>query len=360
MKHPHTLSDEELLNNLVKLNSNEITLLVEILEHLIEVDKRRLYLEKGFSSLFSYCVSVLKYCEATAGRRISAIRCISKFPELLVLLREQKVTLTSIVLVSRILTEENFKEVTKAILNQGKAEVERYVSTYLPKKEVRESIKVIPSGAVESPSLSLNLDTKNTAPQASLEKNNILTIKQPNENEAPPVELEPTFEIKLKASNSALAKLKRIQELRGKKESLGDLFELLMEEYLDRHSPEAREERRKKRMSKGAYEGQGQGQDKGIKSAKGSEDRKVSRYIPRKVRDRVYREHKGRCSYVSPEGNRCTCKARLQVDHVYPFSLGGSNKIENLRLLCPAHNRFMAERVFGKEKMIQFAKRIVI
>ncbi|HKK70126.1 MAG TPA: HNH endonuclease signature motif containing protein [Candidatus Krumholzibacteria bacterium] len=35
------------------------------------------------------------------------------------------------------------------------------------------------------------------------------------------------------------------------------------------------------------------------------------------------------------------------MDHVEPFALGGSHEAENLRVLCAAHNRRAAERVFG-------------
>ena len=40
---------------------------------------------------------------------------------------------------------------------------------------------------------------------------------------------------------------------------------------------------------------------------------------------------------------------RLQVDHIRPYALGGASSVENLRLLCPSHNLFMAEKVFGQD-----------
>ncbi len=40
-----------------------------------------------------------------------------------------------------------------------------------------------------------------------------------------------------------------------------------------------------------------------------------------------------------------------------PFARGGDNSPSNLRLLCGKHNRLEAERVYGKEKMANHAKR---
>ena len=48
-------------------------------------------------------------------------------------------------------------------------------------------------------------------------------------------------------------------------------------------------------------------------------------------------------------GMRC-----LELDHIRPFGKGGSSDPENLRLLCPTHNRHAAELHYGKEYMRQF------
>ncbi|MBI3295121.1 MAG: HNH endonuclease [Deltaproteobacteria bacterium] len=58
---------------------------------------------------------------------------------------------------------------------------------------------------------------------------------------------------------------------------------------------------------------------------------------------RTAREVKDRdgyqCSYLGPNGVRCNQTAHLQIDHVRPYALGGSSRdLENLRLLCRAHN----------------------
>ena len=45
-----------------------------VIDHLREIRKRRLYLRRGFSSLFDYAVRELGYSDAAAWRRIKAMR----------------------------------------------------------------------------------------------------------------------------------------------------------------------------------------------------------------------------------------------------------------------------------------------
>ena len=39
-------------------------------------------------------------------------------------------------------------------------------------------------------------------------------------------------------------------------------------------------------------------------------------------------------------GRRCGSRYLLQVDHVFPYALGGNAEPDNLRLLCAAHHRY--------------------
>ena len=53
------------------------------------------------------------------------------------------------------------------------------------------------------------------------------------------------------------------------------------------------------------------------------------------------------CSYVSPDGHRCGARAFLELDHERAWAKGGADSVENLRVLCRAHNQFLAEQGFG-------------
>jgi len=50
------------------------------------------------------------------------------------------------------------------------------------------------------------------------------------------------------------------------------------------------------------------------------------------------------CEFIGAEGKRCCQKTALQLDHIVAFSQGGSNKLDNLMVLCGGHNRRKFER----------------
>jgi hypothetical protein len=77
-----TLSSTELLSRTKSLVSEERRISTDVLHHLREIERRRIFAEAGFSSLFAYCVSELKYSEGSAYRRISAMRLLKECPEI--------------------------------------------------------------------------------------------------------------------------------------------------------------------------------------------------------------------------------------------------------------------------------------
>ena len=68
------LPDQVLLEQTRMLARHEQALQLCVLDHLREIEARRLYLRLGYSSLFDYTVRELHYTEAAAWRRIKAMR----------------------------------------------------------------------------------------------------------------------------------------------------------------------------------------------------------------------------------------------------------------------------------------------
>jgi hypothetical protein len=60
-----------------------------------------------------------------------------------------------------------------------------------------------------------------------------------------------------------------------------------------------------------------------------------------------------RCSFVAADGRRCDTRAFLEFDHERPKGRGGTSEVNNVRLLCRAHNLLAAERVYGEEHIKQ-------
>ena len=81
---------------------------------------------------------------------------------------------------------------------------------------------------------------------------------------------------------------------------------------------------------------------KPIKVAKTSEPKsrstikdKPSRYIPLSIRVNVFNRDGYKCVFCG----RNSKEATLEIDHIIPFSGGGSNKSDNLQTLCFDCNR---------------------
>jgi hypothetical protein len=77
------------------------------------------------------------------------------------------------------------------------------------------------------------------------------------------------------------------------------------------------------------------------------------RHIPAHVKRAVHERDGGQCTYVGPDGHRCTKRTQLEFDHIVEFALGGEATVENIRLLCKAHNQHAAEQTYGAAFMDQ-------
>jgi hypothetical protein len=77
----------------------------------------------------------------------------------------------------------------------------------------------------------------------------------------------------------------------------------------------------------------------------------TSRHIPAAVRRAVCERDGSRCCFVDAQGRRCTERHRLEFHHRRPFAFGGDHGPNNIRLMCRAHNRYLAEQDYGKQAM---------
>jgi 5-methylcytosine-specific restriction endonuclease McrA len=80
-----------------------------------------------------------------------------------------------------------------------------------------------------------------------------------------------------------------------------------------------------------------------------STSKQNSRHIPSAIKRRVYARDKGQCRFVSPTGERCCARSRLEFHHIQAFGFGGPPTEQNIVLFCRAHNALMAERDFSRE-----------
>ena len=329
------LTDEDLVANIQMLTRGERRMTIGVLHHLNEIEHRRLFLELGYGSLFDYCVRKLKYSASAAGRRIQAARCIRHHPEVLGLLGNRDLSLSTIALIQPILTDANKKSILDRVRGASHRDVERVVAEYRPPGRFRDRVRpvrVATSTPVDIDAELFERECARNSPAGWSHR----------------IRTEPKLFVQFLASEELMQKFEEARSLlshRCTDHSFAEVLDLLLTDFIERHGPATRIQRRDKR--KGATS-----PDSRRRECNESQPR--SRYISTEVRDEVFIRDGGRCSYAARDGTKCGSQRSLQVDHIWPFALGGTNDMSNLRLLCGAHNRLAAEKALGERVMQQF------
>jgi 5-methylcytosine-specific restriction endonuclease McrA len=76
-----------------------------------------------------------------------------------------------------------------------------------------------------------------------------------------------------------------------------------------------------------------------------------SRHVPRSVERAVWERDGWQCTHLNEDGLRCCERRFLTLEHRIPLALGGPPTLDNLCLLCRAHNLENARQVFGERHM---------
>ncbi len=144
------LSNEALLAEVKSLAARERGATAALVASLAELDGRRLYLEEGYSSLFTYCTQALHLSEHAAYGRIEAARAVRRFPAILQLLADGALTLSTISLLAPHLTAENHVRVLEFAHHKSKREVEHLVAAVRPQPAVPSSVRKLPAARASS------------------------------------------------------------------------------------------------------------------------------------------------------------------------------------------------------------------
>jgi hypothetical protein len=137
------LSDDDLLKRLKKCRGAERALLLKILRYINEVERRRLYLPRGYGSLYDFCTDYLRYSRTAAWRRIHAARCIERFPLVAEHLLSGELTLTAVAMISGILTEGNADEIISYVRGRSTRDVEMLVARRRPELMLRDRVREV-------------------------------------------------------------------------------------------------------------------------------------------------------------------------------------------------------------------------
>ena len=316
------LADHALLTNLDGLDARDSETTAELLAHLAEVDERKLFVPAGYPCMRDYCIHGRHYSKDVANKRVRAARAARRFPVIFEMVADGRLHLCGVSVLASRLTPENAEDLLTVASHKTREEIERLLAERYPRPDFPEMLGPVAPGPLDG--------NGNPGAPAHLD---VLVAPGPLESTAPHPRMMP-----LSADRSAFQctiprrvedKIRYAQTLASHHLPSGDLAALL-ELFVDAFI----EKQEKKKFGATSRPRQG----------RGSSD---PRYIPLEVKRAVRKRDGGRCTFLGTNGHRCTACRHLHFDHITPVARGGASTVDNVRLLCSAHNQHEAERVFG-------------
>ena len=359
VKYPHSelksLSDQKLLSQTKLLAQKERNITIQVIQHLSEIEYRKLHLKRGFSSLFDYTVKELGYSEGSAYRRIKAMKLCREIPETSDKLKAGSLNLMTVSKLQVFFEKQNKKIIktqSDLSLKHTQEHQTNFETQWSGSQSRAFSASTTECAFSQAKTNKAELQRSDSSPRridASYPKDQKLNLlkkvegKSSRQTERLLYEIDPDLsvskekvryldknqiEIKFTLNKNAYENIERLKHLLSHKNpnmSYQELFSILVKLGLDKYDP--RQKLKKK--------------EKHGRADQTKTDQTSSRYIPVRIRRWIWARDYGECSYICPETKKkYGSKHLLQIDHIHPYSLGGSSGTGNLRLLCAGHNQY--------------------
>jgi hypothetical protein len=295
------ITNSELTEKLKSLVSSERKITKAIIESIAEVDRRKLYLEMAYPSLFEYLTKEIGYSPSAAQRRIDAARLFQQVPTLTDKIATGSVNLSQI------------SQLQSAFRAEQKKNVEiKNASPYSPQRKLDLVKKLENKSPKETESIIAQ--EFGFAPK-NLEKLNIQS------------DLSARIEFTLSAEE--FKKLEEAKSLLAHAlpgATTKEILVYLADKFIKQRVKIKNEIKASENSTAAAVvTAQNRTSDTAISTA---------------VRKFIFNRDCG-CQFRNPRtGKICNSKYFLEIDHIQPKWASGNNEPSNLRLLCGAHNRF--------------------
>jgi hypothetical protein len=286
------LSNEDVENGLKGLIVRERKMLHLILDYILEVERRKIHLLKGYSSLFQYLIKEMGYSAGSAQRRIEAIYLMKQTPEVGAKIEDGSLNLSQIGLLAQ-------------AVKQKQSETGEKVEVQI-KSEILDKVQNL-DGAATQKVIADVLD---------------LELKAPEKKE---FQKDESVHVSMTLTKEQYEKFVRCQELsahtleqENKSHNMVNALELVMDFYLE-----------KKDLSF----------EKKSTRSKTVPEMKVLKTVTPKLKRAVFSQVSN-CVFKDPVSGRvCGSTFKREIDHRQSQWAGGKNDLNNLTTLCASHNK---------------------
>ncbi|WP_374079163.1 HNH endonuclease [Bdellovibrio bacteriovorus] len=313
------LSNQELEIGLKDLVQKERRLLHVILEHIKEIDSRKLYLERAYSSLYDYLIKEFGYSGSAAMRRIEATRLLNEVPSMAQKIQEGSLNLSQI------------GELSRSIKEKEKTTGERV-------------------SALQKNELVAKIESKTTLEtQRELAAALDLPVK---EFEKQKMQKDESLRLEITLSREQYQKLLQCKDLAAHlleqnhlDSSWASLFEVLADQYLQKRTGISSKTLTPCRTTADVESDNNAKNDKN--KNKENNINNFNKTLTPKTRQMILKRDTC-CQYRDPKtGRQCQSTYALQADHKTSRWSGGTHEPQNLQSLCRRHNQYKYKKEAG-------------
>lgn len=291
------ISGDDLLRRLAEILTQSRRVEKDLVAHIAEVDERRLYAREAYPSMFAYCTEALHLSESEAYLRIAVARASREHLMILPMLGDGRLHLSGIALLAPHLTRENRDVLLRRATHRSKRAIEELIAEVAPREDVPTLMRRFP------------------------------------ERRTPPAAMSPTPSGMGRTVTPGPVQL--VEDLQGPA-CVSNAPEVGAPEAVHPPPPPVMQP-----LAPGRY--------------------KVQFTASARLHEKLERLQALMRSQV-PDGDlgaiieaAVTEKLeRLEARH--PFGLGGDHRLENIQLMCHAHNAYVAEHDYGREAMARFRR----
>ena len=378
---PPATAAQELAALLRGLLSHERDIVADFLVYLAEFDRRGFAVALGYGSLFAYCTRALGLSSSAAYRRITAARLLRRFPVLEPMLRDGRLSPTTVSLLKDVLVPATHRELLARAAGLSKEQVAALVALLRPKAAPRDSVRPLPPARlVALPSAAVDVPAPSTTPATRLADGaQVLVAVQP----IPPPRVEPITAdlrvLKVTVTREFLAELEEVKAALSHTVPSGRFEEVVRACFRVVLAPHRRRCGRTAAAvtpttatattapattaaATATAATPGTDVESGTSApstanAAGAVRASGRVPVPAEVERQVRQRDGNRCATVGPDGHVCGSTYQLELHHLRAVARGGQTTVDNLILACRRHNDWLARLEFGEAHVARCKRR---